>query len=38
MRLQTLGMPSQIIQMLPYFCTLLVLANIRTSRKKHHIM
>ena len=37
MRLQTLGMPSQIIQMLPYFCTLLVLANIRTSRKKHHI-
>ena len=38
MRLQTLGMPSQIIQMLPYFCTLLVLTNIRTSRKKHHIM
>ena len=38
MRLQTLGMPSQIIQMLPYFCTLLVLANIRTSRKKNHVM
>lgn len=38
MRLQTLGMPSQIIQMLPYLCTLLVLANIRKSRKKNHVL
>ncbi len=29
MRLQTYGMPSQLIQMLPYICTLLVLFNTR---------
>ena len=38
MRLQTLAMPSQIIQMLPYLCTLLVLLNINRIRKEKNIM
>lgn len=37
MRLQTMGMPSQIIQMLPYACTLLVLLNVKKLRRKHQI-
>ena len=35
MRLQTIGLPSYLIQMLPYLCTLLVLLNtgLRSRRK-----
>ena len=35
MRLQTLGLPSQLIRMIPYIATLLVLINIRQSKTKN---
>ncbi len=35
MRLQTYGMPSQLIQMIPYICTLLVLFNTRRREKSY---
>lgn len=38
MRLQTLTLPSQLIQMIPYLCTLAVLASIRDRRKKARIL
>lgn len=38
MRLQAFEVPSQLVQMIPYLCTLLVLVNIRNKKRRHSMM